>query len=74
MLTPANFERLERWRAFAASRDRSLVELALGWLLGHPEVGSVIAGASTPEQVEANVATAAWRLDADAFEAVAAMP
>ena len=73
VLSAANFERLERWEAFAAARGRPLVDLALGWLLSHPEVGSVIAGASSPEQVAANVAAGAWRLDAADMEALAAI-
>lgn len=72
VLRPANFERLERWEAFASSRGRSLVELAVGWLLSHPEVGSVIAGASSAEQVRANVEAGTWRLEAAEMEMVAA--
>lgn len=73
VLRPANFERLERWEAFASSRGRSLVELAVGWLLSHPEVGSVIAGASSAEQVRANVEAGTWRLEAAEMEMVAAI-
>jgi aryl-alcohol dehydrogenase-like predicted oxidoreductase len=72
VLRPANFERLERWEAFASSRGRSLLELAVGWLLSHPEVGSVIAGASSAEQVRANVEAGTWRLEAAEMEMVAA--
>jgi aryl-alcohol dehydrogenase-like predicted oxidoreductase len=72
VLRPANFERLERWEAFASSRGHSLVELAVGWLLSHPEVGSVIAGASSAEQVRTNVAAGTWRLEAAEMEMVAA--
>jgi aryl-alcohol dehydrogenase-like predicted oxidoreductase len=73
VLRPANFERLERWEAFASSRGRSLVELAVGWLLSHPEVRSVIAGASSAEQVRANVEAGTWRLEAAEMEMVAAI-
>jgi aryl-alcohol dehydrogenase-like predicted oxidoreductase len=73
VLTAANFSRLERWQAFAAERGRSMVELAVGWLLSHPEVGPVIAGASSAEQVRANVAAGSWRLDAAEMEAVAGL-
>jgi aryl-alcohol dehydrogenase-like predicted oxidoreductase len=73
VLTPANFARLARWEAFAAERGRSMVELAVGWLLSHPEVGSVIAGASSPEQVRSTVESASWRLDASELEAVSAI-
>ena len=48
--------------AFAASRDHTLLELALGWLLRDSVVASVIAGATTPAQVEQNVRAAGWTL------------
>jgi aryl-alcohol dehydrogenase-like predicted oxidoreductase len=73
VLSATNFERLARWEAFATERGHSLLELALGWLLGHPEVGSVIAGARSAEQVRLNVDAAAWTLDANDMAAVAAM-
>lgn len=73
VMTAANFERIERLERFAAERDRSLLELALGWLLGQPIVSSVIAGGSTPEHVQANVAAARWRLSAADMEAVAGL-
>lgn len=43
---------------YAAGRDVSLLSLAVGWLLDHPRVASVIAGATKPEQVTANAAAA----------------
>ncbi len=62
ILTPENFDVLEQLEAFAAARSRPLVELALAWLLAHPEVSSVIAGATTPQQISANARAADWRL------------
>ena len=47
---------------FARSRDHSVLELAVSWLATRPIVASVIAGATTPEQVRANAAAAQWRL------------
>ena len=47
---------------FAARRGHTLLELALGWLLRDGVVASVIAGATTPEQVEQNVRAAGWTL------------
>lgn len=73
ILTDANFARLARWSEFAAGRGRSMTELAIGWLLSQPEVGPVIAGASSAEQVRANVAAGDWQLDAAEMEAVAAI-
>jgi aryl-alcohol dehydrogenase-like predicted oxidoreductase len=70
-LTPANFDRIEALEKFALDHGHSLLDLALGWLLSQPIVSSVIASASTPEQVRANVAAAAWRLTDAEMEAVA---
>jgi aryl-alcohol dehydrogenase-like predicted oxidoreductase len=60
-LTEANWTVVERLGGFCAERGRSLLELAFGWLLHRPAVASVIAGATAPEQVEANVRAAEWR-------------
>jgi aryl-alcohol dehydrogenase-like predicted oxidoreductase len=73
VLTPANFDRLARWRSFAESRGRSMTELAIGWLLSHPEMGPVIASASTPDQVRSNVAASSWRLDVAEMQEIAAL-
>jgi aryl-alcohol dehydrogenase-like predicted oxidoreductase len=58
-----NFAYIERLRRFAEERGHSLLELAFGWLAAQDGVGSVIAGASTAQQVAQNVeAGQAWRL------------
>lgn len=54
--------RLEAW---AADQGRSLLDLALSWHTSHPLIASVIAGATRPEQIEANVAAATWALTDD---------
>jgi aryl-alcohol dehydrogenase-like predicted oxidoreductase len=61
-LTEANWEKVERLADFCAARGRTLLELAIGWLLHRPGVASVIAGATTPEQVAANIDAADWAL------------
>lgn len=48
--------------AFAETRGRSMLELAMSWLVSNPLVATVIAGATKPEQVIANVAAAGWVL------------
>jgi aryl-alcohol dehydrogenase-like predicted oxidoreductase len=50
-----------------------LLDLAFGWLLSQQVVGSVIASASSADQVKANVAAAEWRLSAAEMEHVAAL-
>jgi aryl-alcohol dehydrogenase-like predicted oxidoreductase len=61
-LSDANVETEERLRDFADRHGRTLLELAISWLLARPAVASVIAGATSPEQVRANAAAAGWRL------------
>jgi aryl-alcohol dehydrogenase-like predicted oxidoreductase len=61
-LSDKNFDKVEKLEAWANERGHSILELAFAWLLGHPVVSSVIAGATSPEQVQANAATAAWEL------------
>jgi aryl-alcohol dehydrogenase-like predicted oxidoreductase len=56
---------VERLRGFVEARDRTLLELAVSWLVTAPVVASVIAGATRPEQVRANVAAAEWKLSAE---------
>ena len=54
---------VEELIAYAGGRGHTVLDLAFGWLLAHAPVASVIAGATKPEQVRANVAAAsAWRL------------
>jgi aryl-alcohol dehydrogenase-like predicted oxidoreductase len=64
-LNEKNFDKVEKLTAFAEARGHTILELAFAWLLGHPVVSSVIAGATSPEQVRANAATAEWRLTPD---------
>ena len=63
-LNDENYAKLEKWQKFAKARNHSMEELALAWLLSHPYVSSVIAGATKPEQVTSHVAAAAWKLSA----------
>ena len=51
--------------AFAARRGHTILELAFSWLLRDGVVASVIAGATTPQQVEQNIRAAGWVLSAD---------
>ncbi len=65
-LTDDKLALADRLGAFAAERGHTLLELALGWQLSNPLISSVIAGATSGEQVEANVAAGqTWRLSPD---------
>lgn len=69
VMSDRNFDQVDRLRAFAAERDHTILELAFAWLTAQPAMTSIIAGATTPEQVAANVAAVTWRLsDADVAE------
>ncbi|WP_405434387.1 aldo/keto reductase [Micromonospora sp. NBC_00617] len=72
-LASAPWDAIEKIEAYARERGRSMLDVAIGGLLARPAVASVIAGATTPEQVRANVAAASWRLTADDLTALAAI-
>ena len=57
----------------ARGAGHGVLDLAFGWLLSRPAVASVIAGATRPEQITANVAGGSWRPDADVLAAVDAV-
>jgi aryl-alcohol dehydrogenase-like predicted oxidoreductase len=61
----ADFDVIEKLDAFVKARGRSMVELAFSWLATRPTVGSIIAGTTKPEQVDANVKAAGWTLSAE---------
>jgi aryl-alcohol dehydrogenase-like predicted oxidoreductase len=69
VFTDENLEIADNLRRFAESRGHSLLELAFSWLASRPAVASVIAGATSPEQVRTNAHAADWKLmDTDLVE------
>ena len=72
-LSDERFDRVEALEAFAAERDRSLLELAIGGLASIAGIASVIAGATSPEQVRANAAAGAWVLSDEELSALDAL-
>lgn len=56
LLDAAPWDRLERLQSFADDRGVTMLQVAFGWLLSRPQVSSVIAGATSPRQLIANVA------------------
>lgn len=67
------FDRVEALQRFAGERGVSLLEVAIGGLLAMPAVTSVIAGATKPEQVRANVKAGAWEPSPDDVAALLAL-
>lgn len=72
-LTDGNWEKAEKLGDYAAAQGRTMVELAFSWLVSQPVVSSVIAGATRPEQIAANVKAADWALTADDVAAIDAI-
>lgn len=61
----ARLARVDALESFADERGHRLLDLAISALASTPGVGSVIAGATKPEQVRANAAAASWHLETD---------
>jgi aryl-alcohol dehydrogenase-like predicted oxidoreductase len=69
-LDKANFDLIEAVQAYAAERGLSMIQVAIGGLAAMPTVGSVIAGATSEEQVKQNVAAGLWVPSGDDLEAL----
>ena len=59
-LKQESFDTIEALEKYAAERGRTLLDVAIGGLAAKPTVSSVIAGATKPEQIHANVAAGTW--------------
>jgi aryl-alcohol dehydrogenase-like predicted oxidoreductase len=64
-VTNANWDMVDGLQQFCDRHHRPMLDLAFGWLLGNPIIASVIAGATKPEQLEANVRATSWTLSAE---------
>ena len=64
------WDRLEALEAFARAHGVGLLDVAIGGLAAQPAVASVIAGATTPEQVRANAAAGEWEPSAGELQAL----
>jgi aryl-alcohol dehydrogenase-like predicted oxidoreductase len=71
--TPSNFAKVRQLQGWAKEHDHTMAELAIAWLLGQPQLSSVISGASKVEQVEANVKAAEWQLSPAELDEVRAI-
>jgi aryl-alcohol dehydrogenase-like predicted oxidoreductase len=61
-LDGADWDTIEALTAYAEERGRTLLDVAIAGLAARPAVTSVIAGATTPDQIQANVAAGEWQL------------
>jgi aryl-alcohol dehydrogenase-like predicted oxidoreductase len=72
-VTSDNLRLVDTLAAFARDRGHTLLDLSLAWLLAQPRVASVLVGASSPEQLEANVAGASWTIPEEDVRSVATL-
>ncbi|OZV82273.1 aldo/keto reductase [Micromonospora echinospora] len=69
----ADWDTIEAIGAYADQRGLTMLQVAIGGLAAQPAVTSVIAGATTPEQVRANAEAGAWQPDDDDLAALRAL-
>ncbi len=69
-MTDAGYTIVERLEDCAEQRGHTLGELAQAWLLAHPEVSSVITGATCLDQVRENAKAADWVLTQEEVEEI----
>ena len=69
-LTDENFDIVDNLNKFAKKTGHSILELAFGWMASRPTTASIIAGATKPEQIEANVAAVNWVLSQSEIDEV----
>jgi len=70
LLQDADWEQLGAFSKFAADRGLAEIEVAFSWLASRPSVGSVIAGATKPEQIRQNALSAGWKPSAEDLAAL----
>ena len=69
-LTDENFDVVDNLSKFAHKTGHSILELAFGWMASRPTTASIIAGATKPEQIDANVAAVNWVLSQSEIDEV----
>ena len=69
-LTDENFDIVDNLNEFAHKTGHSILELAFGWMASRPITASIIAGATKPEQIDANVAAVNWVLSQSEIDEV----
>lgn len=69
-MTDENYNKVDKLTAWAEAQGHTMAELAHAWLLAHPQVCSVISGATRVSQVEENTKAGDWQLSQEEFEHV----
>ena len=72
-LNPEVLSTVEKLKSYATDRQYTTLELAFSWLASHPAVGSIIAGATNPDQVTSNATAPRWKLTTEELADVDAL-
>ena len=70
VMSDANFDRIDELDKVARSNGRTLLDLAMSWLAAKPFIPSVIAGATSAEQIRQNAEAVAWKLTPTEMEEI----
>jgi aryl-alcohol dehydrogenase-like predicted oxidoreductase len=73
VLSERNLDLVEKLSGWAEARGHAILDLAFAWLAAQPAMGPIIAGATSPDQVRANVSAAAWELRDDELDEIDAI-
>ena len=73
MFTEENFDLIEKLDSFSSKREKTVLDLAFAWLLARDEISSVIAGATSAEQVVSNAATSEFVLTKEEYNEVSSI-
>ncbi len=73
MFTEEIFDLIEQLDSFSSKREKTVLDLAFAWLLARDEISSVIAGATSAEQVVSNAATAEFVLTKEEYNEVSSI-
>ncbi|MBH67008.1 MAG: aldo/keto reductase [Rhodospirillaceae bacterium] len=69
-VTDQNFAIVDKLEKFSQQAGHSLLELAFSWTATRPTTASIIAGATKPEQIDANVAAVSWNMSSDEIKEI----
>jgi aryl-alcohol dehydrogenase-like predicted oxidoreductase len=65
IMSPAADRAVETLIRIGAERDKTPAQVAIAWVLSHPEISAAMIGPDSPEQVEENIGGAGWTLTAE---------
>ena len=69
-MTDHNWNIIEGLNKLCIANNRTMIELAFSWLASNPVISSVIAGATSPDQVEENSKACTWRLTSSELDEI----